>query len=330
MSSKIKTISIVVISCMLASANIAVYSADKDSTLKIYLLREVAIEDKIPNLGQVSIIRGAESLIVRASKITLGRISVPGQELVVDRSMVLSRLACNGIPASSVTLTGAEKILVKQRQQIVKGDEFVEQASSFLKKNLPGASVCQWSPMRIPKDLVIPPDVRDIKFARRLAKSGIKNQAKVQIIVLCGGKEVGMREVAFRLKYSCRKAVTRVDIPQGAVISSENVKIEKTVSNYAEPVNWTAPYGLVAMRRMPANTVIRANMVGPVKSEIIVKRNQNVVVRLASGGLFLTTSGKALGKGRAGDYVKVRVQITKRSRTIMAKINEDGTVEPIL
>ncbi len=325
-----KIISIVVTSCVLTWANFAVYGVDKDYTLQIYLLREAKVENANPNLGQVSIIRGAESLVARANKIALGRLSVPGQELVIDRSMVLSRLACSGIPASKVILTGAEKVSIKQQQQIIKSVELIEQASLFLGKNLPEASVCQWNPLRRPKDLIVPQEFKDVKLAPRFVKSVVRGQAKVQIAILSEGKEIAMREVAFGLKYNCHKVVTSVAIPRGAVIGPENVKIEKAVSNYPEPAGWTAPYGLIARHRLAANTVIRPNMVGPVQSAIIVRRNQNVIIRLTSGGLFLTTSGKALEKGRAGDYVKVKVQITKTPRTIMAKVNEDGTVEPVL
>ena len=329
-----KTVSIILLTCLLASAqfcqasvNSKANSPQKDSALQVYLLREVTIKDDAISLGQVSIIRGKEPLVAKASEIALGRISVPGQKIVVDRSMVMSRLACNGIPASKVKLSGAEKITVKQQQQIIKGNEFVELARSFLEKNLPADSVCQLNPIRISKDLVVPAASKDIKLSPRLAKSSARNQTKVQIAVFQDGREIGVREVTFRLKYNRRKAVTLVDIPVGMVITPENVRIGKTLSNYPEPANWSPPYGLVAKRRLPANTVIRPDMVGPVKPAVIVKRNNNVVIRLERPGLLVTAIGKAIRDGRAGDYIKVRN--VDSQRIILAKVNEDGTVEPI-
>src|SRR4030065_1655928 len=100
-----------------ASANNKTSDSQKDSYLKIYLPREVTVKDNNLSLGQVSIIQGGESLVAKASEIALGRISVPGQKIIIDRPMVLSRLACNGIPTSKVTFTGAEKIKVKQKHQ---------------------------------------------------------------------------------------------------------------------------------------------------------------------------------------------------------------------
>ena len=311
-----------------ASANSKPSGLQKSSVLQIYLPREVTIEGDTPTLGQVSIIRGEESLVTMAGGITLGRISVPGQKIVIDRPMLLSRLACNRIPASKVTLTGAEKITVKRQQQIIKGSEFVERALSFLKSSPLHRSVCQLNPMRIPKDLAVPGPSEDTELSTDLAASSAGNRAKVQITVLANGKWIGMREVAFRLKYNCRMVVAGVDIPAGTVITPENIRIEKTLSNYPESAGWSPPYGLIAKRRVAANTVIRPDMVGPVKPAVIVKRNQNVVIRLERPGLLVTAVGKAMQQARAGEYIKVR-NIDSR-RIILARVNEDGTVEPVL
>jgi len=305
-------------------------------TVQIYLPREVTIEeeprfagtqDHYLKLGQVSIIQGSQSLVERASEITLGRISVPGQKIVIDRPTILSRLACNGIPACKVTLTGAEKIMVKKQYQVIKGSEFAELASEFLKKNLPDGSFYQLNALWIPKDLVLSGHSCDVKLYPRLVKGGARDQAKVHITVLSDGKEIAEREVTFGLKYNHRTAVTLVEIPAGAVIGSGNVKIEEIVSDYPEPENWSPPYGLIARRALPANTVIRPDMVGPAKSAVVVERNKTVIIQIERPGLLVTALGKAMQKGQAGEYIKVRNLDSQR--IILAKVNEDGTVEPI-
>lgn len=331
MSSKI--LDIVLIASLFISAQfcqvMAVGKADgteEDFALRIYLPREVTIKDDTISLGQISIIRGQESLVTKASEIALGQISVPGQKIIIDRPTLLSRLACNGIPVSKVRLTGAERIEVKQQHKIISGGKFVELASFFLKKTPPHGSVCQSNPIRIPKELVIPGAGKDIKLHARLAKSA-GNRAKVQVEVFAEGKKIGVREVIFRLKYDCRRAVTLVDIPAGGSISPENVKIEKTLSNYPESANWNPPYGLIARRRIPANTMIRRYMAGPVNPVVIVKRNQRVIIRIERPGLLITAIGKAMQNGRGGEYIKV--QNADSQRIIFARVNEDGTVEPV-
>ncbi|NIP26132.1 MAG: flagellar basal body P-ring formation protein FlgA [Phycisphaerae bacterium] len=301
-----------------------------ESVLKLYLPREVAIKDDTIRLGEISIIGNNQAkggLADKAVKIPLGRITMPGQEIVIERSMILSRLACSGIPASKVKLTGAEKITVRKQQKIIKGSEFVELACAFLKKNPPPGSACQWNAIRIPKDLALPDTSKDIKLSSRLVGSTVKNQARVRVTVVQNGKQIDECEVIFRLKYNCRKAVTLIDIPAGEVISSKNVKIENVISNYPEVVNWKPPYGLIAKRPLPANAAIRPHMVGPLKPAVIVGRNQNVVIRIERPLLLVTAIGKTLQEGRVGEHIKVRN--LNSQRIILAKVKEDGTVEPV-
>lgn len=310
-----------------ALANSQTNDLQKDSALKVYLPRATTIEDDIIKLGQVSVIRGEDSFVAAAREITLGRISVAGQEIVIDRPMVLSRLACNGIPASEVTLTGAEKITVKRQEQIIKADEFVELASEFLKKNPDACSVCQLDAVQRPKDFIVPKASGEVELSPRLAEMSAPNLAKVQIVVLQDGKQAGEREVAFRLKYNCRSAVALVDIPAGTVISRENVKIENTVTSNPESADWKPPYGLVAKRNLPAKTLLNSSMLSAAKSAVVVKRNQNVVICIERPGLVVTAIGKTLQDGRAGEYIKVRN--IDSQRIILTKVNEDGTVEPV-
>ncbi|MBL7153478.1 MAG: flagellar basal body P-ring formation protein FlgA [Phycisphaerae bacterium] len=342
-----RRISIITIACLLVSVGpfgAGGRAADKtrDNVLRIHLPREIAIDSNVPSLGQIGIIRGDESLVAKASKIALGRIAVPGQQVTIDRRVLLSRLACNGIPVSQVRLTGAEKIIVSQKGRTIKADELVKLARLFLDRNLPtravgaralgASSICRLDMIRGPEDVIIEGARRDIKLVPRLFRGpvgpgGIRNQAKVRIGIVAGGKEIGSREIGFRFKYNCRKVVTLVEIPTGAVIIPENVKVEKIVSNYPEPSNWRPPFGLVARRRLLPNTVLTSSMVGPVKPPIVVKRNQNVVIRIDAGGLVITAMGRTVEEGAAGDYVRVRN--VDSQRVILAKVNEDGTVGPV-
>jgi flagella basal body P-ring formation protein FlgA len=322
-----KKVNIILIMCLLLPVSSKADNTKKDSALQVYLPREITIKDSHLSLGKIGIIRGNESLAIKASKIALGRISVPGQKIVIDREMVLSRLACNGIPASKVTLTGAEIITIKQQERTIGSDEFIKLASSFLKKNPPGVSVCGFNPIRIPQDFIITGTGKDITFSPRLVPGRARNQAKVEITINSGGKKIGTSEVIFGLKYNAARAVTKVNIPAGAVISPENVKIEKTISNYPEFADWRPPYGLIAKRQIPAQAVIRPNMLSLVKSPIIAKRNRKVVIRIERPGFLITAFGKAMQDGRAGEYIKVRN--VDSQRIILVRINEDGSVKPV-
>jgi flagella basal body P-ring formation protein FlgA len=296
--------------------------------LQIHLPREVSVQSSLVNLGQISVIRGAQPSVTRASKTGLGRFSVPGQKVVLDRTTILSRLASQGILAEQVRLTGAETVVVRRRQQIVEGDEFIEMAKAFLKQNPPVRSVFESIAVAKPKDLVLPDPAADVQLTPRFIRNRARGYVMVQIVVVADGQEIGLRNIPFRLKYRCRKAVTLQEIAEGAVLTPENVKIEETMSDRPEPVGWKPPYGLVAARALPADIAIRQDMIASAQPSVVIRRNETVVIRVERPGLLVTAVGIALQQAHAGEYVKVRN--TDSRRVIVCKVNPDGTVEPML
>lgn len=318
---------VVALLCQVSAEN-TIIAPQKDFDLKIYLPREVTVKDANLTLGQVSVIQGREFLIAKANNVAIGRISVTNQRVVIDRPTVLSRLACSGIPSSKVVFAGAKETTVRRKQRALSSQELVTLASAFLKSHPPDPSVCQWSVIRKPKNLVIPEAGEEMRFSPRLILSSRKNQAKVEIIVSCGDKKIGVRDVIFALKYNCRQAVTITPIPQGGIIGPKNTKIHVIPSNYPEPADWKSPYGLAANRPLAANTILRASMVGSSESPIVIKRYQNVVIRIEQPGFIITAAGMTLEDGKIGEHIRVRNVDSKR--IILAKINEDGSVEPLL
>jgi len=298
-----------------------------DFLLQIYLPRDIKISSEEITLGQISILRGNQSMVSKAEEICLGRFSMPGQKVVINRSTLLSRLASYKIIGSQVKMTGAQKVTVTQQQQLVSSDKFLEAAKNFLKNNLRDGSICQFEPIRVPDNLMMSDDCKDVKLIPCLAKNTAKNQASVRIEVMSNGKKQGSREVTFRLKYYCRKAIALVDINKGTVISPENVKIEKTVSNRPEPADWTEPYGLIARRTIAADNELNLDMVGAREFEVVVKRGKTVVIRVERPRFLITTVGQAMQDGKTGDFIKVRNMDSRR--VIIAKVCKDGVVEPV-
>jgi flagella basal body P-ring formation protein FlgA len=303
------------------------FGDDEISGIRVYLPREVMVKDNELTIGRVGIIHGQESLAAKADGIGLGRISAAGQKVVIDRATILSRLACSGVPASQVTLTGAEKVTVSWDCKVIRGDEFVESASSFLKEGVGGQSTCQFEPMHTPEDMVLPDGSADVQVSPHRTAGAPANQPKVEVVVSAGGVTVGTRQVTFKVKYSSRQAVTVAEIAAGEPITPANTKIETVSSNQPEPEKWSPPYGLVAKRRLPANTVIGPETAGVPAKEVVVERNQNVVIRIDAPGLVVTAAGRAMQQGKVGDFIKVRN--VDSQRIIVAKVNEDASVEPV-
>jgi flagella basal body P-ring formation protein FlgA len=297
-----------------------------DNGLQIYLPREITVNSDSPILGNIAIIRGDEALVQKAESISMGHIASVGQKITIDKTVIISSLASNGIPASKVTFTGANEIIISQKHLTITGKQFTEKALSYLTENPPNQSVCKYNLVRTPDDVILSDVNENIKLNANL--SGIiNNQAKIAVSIVCGDKEVGSREVVFSLKYNCRKAIAAIDMPAGTVLSSENVKIEKFESSMPETANWGVPYGLATRKDLPMNSEIKMNMLENVKPQILLKRNQCVQIKVDRLGLLVTAIGRTMQDGSAGELIKV--QNLSSQKIIVCKVKEDGSVEPV-
>jgi flagella basal body P-ring formation protein FlgA len=322
------------VALLLMQAQLCWSSTGNDSTdsasqarLTIHLPNEAAVESESLTLGQVAVVTGQEPLAAKAREVMLGRISLPGQKITIDRSLILSRLACSGMPSCDPVLSGADKVTVSRMVKVIKGGNFIESASSFLADNVRERSIARWEPLRLPAELVLSNQAQSIELLPRLVSRGVNGQATTEVSVVADGEVIGTRQVVFRPKYNIRRVVTLTDMAAGATITPENTRIEKVVSDEQEPADWAAPYGLVAVRNLAAGTVIGSGMAKVSQPPVVIERNQTVVIRIERPGLVVTAMGKAIQQGKLGECIKVRN--VDSQRVILAKVNEDGTVEPV-
>jgi len=297
--------------------------------LAIHLAREVTVESENLTLGQVAEVTGDEPLAAKAREIGLGRIPVPGQKVTIDRSLICSRLACSPdfIGAPNPVLSGADEVTVTQARRVIKGESFVDSASAFLAGNINDESIARWEPARKPAELVLPNQAQNVELSPRLVWRGANGQAAAEVSVVADGELIDTRRVLFRAKYNARRAVTVTDVAAGTTLTADNTRIEKVVSDEPESADWTAPYGLVLVRNLAAGTVIGSGMARPPQPKVVIKRNQNVVIRIDKPGLVVTALGKAMQQGTLGEFIKV--QNVDSQRVILARVNEDGSVEPL-
>lgn len=295
--------------------------------LTINLPKEATVETETLTLGQIAEITGEEAIAAKARAVELGRISLPGQKVTIERSLIASRLVCSGVTAGDYALSGADKVVVSQRTSVIKSSSFVESAASFLADSIREQSIAKWEPLRSPAELVLSNQARNIELSPRLISRGANGQANIEVSVIADGRTAGTRQIAFRPKYNTRRVVTVTEVAAGQTLTADNTRIEKIITDEPEPADWTLPYGLAAVRNLPAGTVIAQGMVKTPKQPVIIERNQNVVIRIDRAGLVVTAIGKAMQQGKLGENIKVRN--IDSQRVILAKVNEDGTVEPV-
>ena len=327
----------VVIALLLMQSQLCSSSRGDDSTdsatqvkLAIHLPREATVAGENLTLGQVAVVTGEEPIAAKARAVELGRISLPGQKVTIDRSLILSRLACSPDLSGAVNnpvFSGADKVIVSQKVNVIKSAKFIESATSFLAKSFREQAIARWEPAREPAEYVLPGEAKYVELVPRLVSRGTNGLVTIEVGVVADGKLTGNRQITFRPKYNAHRFVTVADVAAGGVITAENTRIENVVSDEPESAGWSAPYGFVAVRDLPAGTVIVPGMAKPPKPQVIIERNQSVVIRIERAGIAVTAMGKAVEQGKLGQCIKVRN--IDSQRVILAKVNDDGTVEPV-
>jgi hypothetical protein len=361
-----RIISIFVILVLTGQAAMAVESAESppaaqdsagaESVLEIQLSQEVTIDTNTISLGQVGIIKGGSAdSRAAAEKIQLGFFSTPGQRITIDRQTILGRLAANpdtmgiavrqkdggsstrqkdgGSSTSMVSLKGASQVTVS-RDQIISGCEFVKQAIAILKKMPAYSSAKQYYTVRTPADLVIYSGAKEIKLVPHLSENNTTALARVEFVVLADGREIGRREVCLRL---IRIAADRKKDNEKQFTAAEQVQGDKEEMRQAGSTSSPQAGGVKfqvvdiaeeqGKKDLPAQARQKNGGSSTGTQQVVINRNQAVSIKINSGGLQVSASGKALQRGCAGE--KIKVQNIDSNRIIVAKINEDGSVEPV-
>ena len=296
--------------------------------LQIHLPREIAVSDSVVTVGSIGVLSGDQEILDSVADVPLGKVVNSREGIVIDRNTILSRLADNDVSQSNVSFTGAEQVTVTVDSTIVSGEEVISFAKSFLAKQGLPKSLHSMNPRRVPEDILLTGFHGDVTKEGVLLRSGSRSQAKVRVVVKSEGIVKGKLDVVFNLNFNCRVAVATKHIEAGDVITIDNITIEDTVSNTPQENNWRAPLGYVAKRNLVEGTQIRDYMLEEVQPSVIIERNQTVVIKVESSGFLITAMGKAMEAGRRGELIKVRNADSQR--IIVAEVNSDGTVRPVL
>lgn len=302
----------------------------KPAGLKIYLLREVVAKDANIDLSTVSIVRGADSYAPEAGCVGLGKFSLAGQEIVIDRATIMGRLASSGINTEGVVISGAQRVTVRREEKEISGDEYVEVAREFLMSRLKGSSVSTISATGKPPGKFISKQDKGFKLVPRMSKYSTASRPKVWVSFVLDGVEQGKCEISFSVKYKSRRVVATVDIEKGSVLNLENVKIETRESSTPENKGWVSPYGLIARRPISKGTVVRGDIAGPVKMPVVVKRRQTVLVKIETAGFYVSSFGEAMEDGEVDQFIRVKMNSGRNARTIIGKVGADGSVRPVI
>lgn len=294
----------------------------------VYLPRSVRAEGAALRLGDVAILQGDDpALVAECQAIAMGRAPWSGERLVLDRATLASRLATHGVRGDRVRFTGADEVVVTRAEAVTSAEAVAEAARTFLEKVRPAPAECRWRLLRSPDTIVVAAGSR-VALGAALAPHHARGEAKVTVTATADGQSAGSADVLFRLAYPQRRLVAARDIAPGEVITPENTKVLLTAADTPDSGDWSAPFGGTAVRAIAAGAEVLPGLAQPPKAEVVVRRNEAVVMRLAGQCFTVTAVGKALEDGRTGD--RIRVQNVDSGRIVLVQVMHDGAVEPLM
>ncbi|MCE8522915.1 flagellar basal body P-ring formation protein FlgA [Ruegeria pomeroyi] len=126
--------------------------------------------------------------------------------------------------------------------------------------------------------------------------------------------------------FLAQTAAAEVLVPTRTIRAKEIIGAEDLMLKSAEvPGSYTDPAEVVGQEARVAlypGRPIRYDDVGP---PAIVDRNDLVTLFFDNGPLVITTEGRALGRGAAGDVIRV-MNLTSRT-TVSGQIRPNGSIE---
>jgi flagella basal body P-ring formation protein FlgA len=300
--------------------------------IRIYLPKDKVLASEVVELRQIAVVLGDETLVPLVNETRLGQFSVHGQEIMIDRKTILSRLASSGIKSSSVAFYGAEIIRVRRDEDIVAADRFVDTARDYLRRQLSGDQIETLKLIRPVKDYPLDDVNKSVTLTPLMSERQSDRTRAVMVRVMCEGVELDRREVVFSVQYPCHRLVATHALPAGTLITPENTVVEKYMSNTPSPTSDSLVYGMIAKRDIACGTTITETMAGYKESPVLIKKNQKVILKLDTGGLLVSAPGEATQDGRLGDIIPVQrgSRQTRDLKIVLGEVMPDGTVRPVL
>ncbi|MCE5326331.1 MAG: flagellar basal body P-ring formation chaperone FlgA [Planctomycetaceae bacterium] len=308
---------------LIATCLAAALAAQSAPDVRIHLPREVLVTSQQLTLGEVGVVSCDDAATQAALReLPLGRAPLAQETITIERRVVQSRVACSRLTVGQITLTGADCVSVRRKEQVITADALVEKSRALLGQ-LPELSTWSWRVHVKPQDLTL--RFTGAVEVQPSLESYANGLARIRVAVSAPQGELASAEVVFKRVFAVRRAVALRDIAPGEALTAENTRIEEHEVSAAIEA-YVPPAMALASQAIAKGTPIRASLVRQPKPELLVRRNQGVTMRVVGNGFTVSAMGQALEDGCQGQCIKVRNVDSKR--VVSAVVMADGTVQP--
>ncbi len=293
--------------------------------IQVFLAETAAVSDVEYTLGEIAKLQGNDpSFVDRIAGLKVGRSPLPGRNLTITRSLLLSRLRFHKVDTNKLVFPNNETVRVYRAALKVPGKDIEEAVLAFISKNHLDEDVqpkllAQVSDVFLPRG-ELSYDISEIGIYKK--EGGYRNY---QVNFRIDGEPARKVTVRAYLKVYKEIFVAKDTIQRDKIIEEADLvrvrrNVDRTTADYV-----TKPQDLVgkiATRTINPKEVIQERTV---TTPPLVNNGDRLTILYETPLLRLTAPGISMSKGRMGEKIPVRNADSKL--VVYATVQDENTVQ---
>ena len=293
--------------------------------IQVFLAETAAVSDVEYTLGEIAKLQGNDpSFVDRIAGLKVGRSPLPGRNLTITRSLLLSRLRFHKVDTNKLVFPNNETVRVYRAALKVPGKDIEEAVLAFISENHPDEDVqpkllAQVSDVFLPRG-ELSYDISEIGIYKK--EGGYRNY---QVNFRIDGEPARKVTVRAYLKVYKEIFVAKDTIQRDKIIEEADLvrvrrNVDRTTADYVtEPLDLV---GKIATRTINPKEVIQERTV---TTPPLVNNGDRLTILYETPLLRLTAPGISMSKGRMGEKIPVRNADSKL--VVYATVQDENTVQ---
>ena len=274
--------------------------------IKIFLSQSSVVNSDKYLLGEIAQLEGEDYILLdKLAKVIIGRAPLPGRELTVTRSLILSRLRSHKVNINKLVFPGSDSTSIKRAALKISGSDIEQVVLNHIKESNQSSGLKPRLLAKI-RDIFLPRGQVSYVISSRgnYKKEGGYRNYEVEFSV--DGKAVRKVSVRTYLKIYKEVFVARDTIKRNHIIEeSDLLKIRKNVDRMPREyvTDKEQLIGKISTRTINPSEAIQGNTLAVPP---LVKSGDRLQIVFETPFIRLSAPGISLAKGRKGQRIPVK------------------------
>jgi flagella basal body P-ring formation protein FlgA len=277
--------------------------------IEINLMNEVALEDDVITIEDISTVTGDDTdLVNKVKSIAIGNAPGANSKRRINLSFIRMRLKTSNVNIADVTFTNTKSVLVSVESTKIKGFEIAQKAKEYLLDFLPMDERETTVELgRVPADQWVPRRRDKIDFFITLLDTS-KDRGKIELVVSASSNSKLFFKVPvyFNVRVFEFVAITKRKMGRKQPLTKENIFIARRDTTRMRGMAFSSfadLKGMTTTASVPAHTILTDYMV---ETPPTIKQGSIVKLIVKKSGFKIVTKGLAQQTGYKGEVIKVK------------------------